>query len=244
MEGEHEIGCGGSIMLSGDGWMLIGGVLIAGFLVLVQLWRRADARAATWEAKATTREAKAKRLGTELSRESQARKRQAEELTALRKRADKSKRRKMKGFDQPLGTSARIRDHETEVERLRLERDRALSEKQALTDSLSELESELARSRRALEEATAPRSIPEPSTLEAALEESRSELASSLEKATKLEDGLELARETEVRMRKRMRNQEILYASLRAELDVKKDRLRTQEEQLQRLQALKVAVLD
>ena len=231
-------------MLSGEGWMLIGGVLIAGFLVLVQLWRRAEARAATWEAKATTREAKAKRLGTELSRESQARKRQAEELTALRKRADKSKRRKMKGFDQPLGTSARIRDHETEVERLRLERDRALSEKQALTDSLSELESELARSRRALEEATAPRSIPEPSTLEAALEESRSELVSSLEKTTKLEDDLELARQTEVRTRKRMRNQEILYASLRAELDVKKDRLRTQEEQLQRLQALKVAGLD
>ncbi len=45
-------------------------------------------------------------------------------------------------------------------------------------------------------------------------------------------------------MRKRMSNQEILYASLRAELEVKKDRLRTQEEQLQRLQALKVAVLD
>jgi hypothetical protein len=31
---------------------------------------------------------------------------------------------------------------------------------------------------------------------------------------------------------------------MRAELDVKKDRLRTQEEQLQRLQALKVAVID
>jgi hypothetical protein len=45
-------------------------------------------------------------------------------------------------------------------------------------------------------------------------------------------------------MRKRMSNQEQLYASIRAELDVKKDRLRTQEEQLQRLQALKVSVVD
>ena len=55
---------------------------------------------------------------------------------------------------------------------------------------------------------------------------------------------LGIARGTEARMRKRMSNQEQLYASLRAELDVKKDRLRTQEEQLQRLQALKVAVID
>ncbi len=53
-----------------------------------------------------------------------------------------------------------------------------------------------------------------------------------------------LARQTEARMRKRMDNKEQLYASLRAELDVKKDRLRTQEEQMQRLQALKAAVLE
>ena len=44
------------------------------------------------------------------------------------------------------------------------------------------------------------------------------------------------------RMRKRVTNQEQLYASLRAELDVKKDRLRTQEEQIQRLQALQAAI--
>ena len=47
-----------------------------------------------------------------------------------------------------------------------------------------------------------------------------------------------------VRLRKRVDNQERLYASVRAELEVKKDRLRTQEEQIQRLEALKVAVAD
>ena len=41
-----------------------------------------------------------------------------------------------------------------------------------------------------------------------------------------------------------MSNQEQLYASVRSELDVKKDRLRAQEEQIQRLQALKVAMSD
>ena len=59
-----------------------------------------------------------------------------------------------------------------------------------------------------------------------------------------LEQALTAARETESRMRKRMSNQEQLYASLRSELEVKKDRLRTQEERIQRLQALEVAVAD
>jgi len=55
---------------------------------------------------------------------------------------------------------------------------------------------------------------------------------------------VEAARRTELRLRKRADNQEQLYASVRGELEVKKDRLRTQEEQLQRLRALKVAVLE
>ncbi len=69
-------------------------------------------------------------------------------------------------------------------------------------------------------------------------------MASALEREKKLQSELEIARQSDLRVRKRMSNQEMLYASLRAELDVKKDRLRTQEEQLQRLQALKVAVID
>ncbi len=70
------------------------------------------------------------------------------------------------------------------------------------------------------------------------------ELAEAGERLVKLENELQLAHQTQARARKRMANQDQLYAALRGELEAKKDRLRTQEEQLQRLQALKVAVLD
>ena len=235
-------------MLSAEGWMVIGVGVIAGLLVLFRLWRTAEGRAAALEIEATGMAAKAERLGTELSKEARARRRQSEELANLRKRADKTKRRKNKGVDQPLGTSQRIRDHEAEVERVGFERDRANSERDEIAKSIADLELQLASSSRALEKATAPRSEPTASEAEAtalgAIEESRGELASALERAKKLESELEIARQTEARMRKRMNNQEVLYASMRAELDVKKDRLRTQEELLQRLQALKVAVID
>ena len=44
------------------------------------------------------------------------------------------------------------------------------------------------------------------------------------------------------RMRKRVRNQDMLYTSIRSELDAKKDRLRTQQEELERLRALEVVL--
>ena len=40
-----------------------------------------------------------------------------------------------------------------------------------------------------------------------------------------------------------MDTQELLYVSIRSELDAKKDRLRTQQEELERLMALKAVVL-
>ena len=62
------------------------------------------------------------------------------------------------------------------------------------------------------------------------------------ERIGKLQGQLELAKQSEVRMRKRMSNQEQLYASIRSELEVKKDRLRAQDERIQRLEALGVAL--
>jgi chromosome segregation ATPase len=231
-------------MLGAEGWMVIGVGVVAGFLVLAQSWRKATGRVAQLEIEATRMAAKAEKLAVDLSKEARARRRQSEELASLRKRAEKTKRRKMKSADQPLGTSQRIRDHEAEVERVGLERDRVNSEREALEKTVADLESRLAESARALALATAREPEPEPEPVATALDESPGELASALEREKKLEGELQLAGQSELRMRKRMSNQEMLYASLRAELDVKKDRLRTQEEQLQRLQALKVAVID
>jgi chromosome segregation ATPase len=229
-------------MPSGEIWLA--GVAIAGVLVLARLWRTAEGRVAGLQAETEALTVEGKQLGARLSKQTQARKRQAEELATLRKKADKANRRQSKPVDQPLGTTARIRDHEAQVERVELERDRANSEREELARQVARLETRLEASARALEEATAPLPTAIANQAETSLERAQAELAASHEQRTKLRDELGIAQQTEARMRKRMNNQDQLYASLRAELDVKKDRLRTQEEQLQRLQALKVAVID
>jgi chromosome segregation ATPase len=229
-------------MLSGEIGLML--VAIAAALVLARLWRTAEGRVGALQLEIETLVAEGKQLESSLSKQAQARKKQSEELAVLRNKTDKAKRRQSKTVDQPLGTTARIRDHEAQVERVEFERDRAITERDGLTLQVARLEKRLEASARALAEASEPRPIPIASEVDTALEHAQAELATSREELTKRAEELGIARGTEARMRKRMSNQEQLYASLRAELDVKKDRLRTQEEQLQRLQALKVAVID
>ncbi len=229
-------------MLSGEIWLML--LAIAAALVLARLWRSAEGRIEALQSEIEARVAEGKQLESSLSKQAQARKKQAEELAVLRNKTDKAKRRQAKTVDQPLGTTARIRDHEAQVERVEFERDRATTERDGLALQVARLEKRLEASARALAEASEPRPIPIASEVDTALEQAQAELATSREELAKRTEELGIARGTEARMRKRMSNQEQLYASLRAELDVKKDRLRTQEEQLQRLQALKVAVID
>jgi hypothetical protein len=229
-------------MLSGEIGLML--VAIAAALVLARLWRTAEGRVVALQLEIETLVAEGKQLESSLSKQAQARKKQTEELAVLRNKTDKAKRRQSKTVDQPLGTTARIRDHEAQVERVEFERDRAITERDGLTLQVARLEKRLEASARALAEASEPRPIPIASEVDTALEHAQAELGTSREELTKRTEELGIARGTEARMRKRMSNQEQLYASLRAELDVKKDRLRTQEEQLQRLQALKVAVID
>lgn len=188
-------------------------------------------------------EVERKDLLRRLEQEGQARKKQGEELALLRNRADKARRRAEKTPEAPLGTASRIRDVEVELERAQaaLRRTELERDQQARTATALQVERDALATR--LEDASAPaRSVAEQGRVE--LEHVRSELAAVREQSAKVGEELAIARQTEARMRKRMDIQEQLYASLRAELEVKKDRLRAQEEQLQRLQALKVAVLD
>lgn len=229
-------------MGTGEIGLLIGA--LAGLAFLARQWRAAEARALGLQSEIESLEEERKDLRAHLSKETQGRKRHSEELATLRNKADKAKRRQTKTPDSPLGTTARIRDHEVLVGRLSLERDRARADCAALVDQVAMLETRLASSARALEEALIPPVPPDASELEVALERATADGAASRDALRKLEGELELARQTETRMRKRMSNQEQLYASILAELDVKKDRLRTQEEQILRLRSLKAAVID
>ena len=112
-------------MLSGEIGLML--VAIAAALVLARLWRTAEGRVGALQSEIETLVAEGKQLESSLSKQAQARKKQSEELAVLRNKTDKAKRRQSKTVDQPLGTTARIRDHEAQVERVEFERDRAIT---------------------------------------------------------------------------------------------------------------------
>ncbi len=230
-----------------DGMMLLLICMVAGMVFLARFWRSAEGLATRRAEAIEALEVERESLRASLSKETQARKEKTADLASLRNKADKSKRRKSKRVEQPLGTAARIRDHEAQLERVELERDQARSERDALAEEIVRFEVRLKASSTALAEASKPiqpvEAVPQADG-DRALEQSLAETAKLLDECSKLREAVEGARQTEARFRKRMTNQEQLYASLLAELAAKKDRLRTQEEQLQRLQALKVAVID
>ncbi|MBY0401726.1 hypothetical protein K2X89_15650 [Myxococcota bacterium] len=186
-------------------------------------------------------EAARKELSRRLEHESQARRKQAEDLVQLRSKSDKSKRRSEKTPELPLGTAARIRDVELELERAQAGLRRAEAARDEEARRADGLRAERDGLKTRLEESIAPvERVAEQGRAE--VEKVQAELASVREQCLKQGEELAIARQTEARMRKRMDNQEQLYASLRAELEVKKDRLRTQEEQIQRLEAIKAVV--
>lgn len=221
---------------------LVAVLAVVGAVLFALLWRRAELGLRARKAENDGLEASMRTLEAAFDKERKARSRQAEELAELRKRADKAKRRTGKSVSQPMGTASRIQDLEEAGQKAALERDRLRVERDGLVEELAKLRTRievqaLAKEPKPVVHAVTP---PEPAatpSLEASLTEAR-------ERIGQLEGEAQLARQTEARLRKRMDIQEQLYASLRGELEVKKDRLRTQEEQLQRLQALKVAVLE
>jgi len=213
--------------------------LAAAALVSV-LWRRSETRLSATQARLESLLEEREELATQLSRERQGRAKQGEELADLRKRLDKSKKRSARaekgGGDLPLGTAARLTDLEAELERAERERDRGRAEREQLASEVATLEARLEVERR-----PAP-ALPAPPPAVATAGPSASELAEAQERIGDLQGQLELAKQSEVRMRKRMSTQEQLYASIRSELEVKKDRLRAQDERIQRLEALGVAL--
>ena len=218
-------------------------ISVAGAVWLARAWQQAEKRSLELAAAVAALEGERKDLIRRGDHESQARKKLSEELIELRRRADKAKRRVEKTPEAPVGTAARIRDVEVERERVQAVLRRVELERDQHARSASTLQAERDRLAMQLEDASAPaRAVAEQGRAD--LERVEAELAVLREQSAKQGEQLGLARQTEVRMRKRMDNQEQLYASLRAELDVKKDRLRAQEEQIQRLQALKAAVID
>lgn len=218
-----------AVLASGAGW----------------LWRRAEGRSTRLQAERERLDARCHALEDRLERSEKARTRQGEELATFRKKADKTRRRGARAPSPPLGTATRIQDLEEALARSEREREAAQRACVERTEELADL-------RRALDERpaeAAPARTDPVATVDAdsrGEEEARheSERLAASRRIAELEGELRAARQGEARMKKRVANQEQLYAAIRAELAVKKDRLRTQEEQLERLQALRVSLVD
>ncbi len=174
----------------------------------------------------------------QLEREAGKLRRKSDELADLRKRHDKLRKRK-EGGDARGGAPAAGSVTDRELEEARQARDRAREEASALTAEL-----EAARTAHAAALADARQQTPEGAVSPDEADKLRSEAAAALESSKAAKEEAESAAKQVARLKKRLEAQETAYVALRGELEAKKDRLATQAEQLERLQSLKVALID
>ena len=214
-------------------WILAGAAATAAFFLLARL----RATAADLE----TRAAELERIGAELKvareqidRQSATHRRRGEELAELRRKLDKAKKR---GSNEPRSGRAAAPSHLQEVER---ELELARQARDAAREEASGLASELSRLR-AQPAPAAPPAPPDDSERIARVEAQRDQAEA---RAGQLAAEFAAAQKQVQRLRGKHDTQAQLYAALRGELEAKKDRLRRQQEEIERLQALKVAVLD
>lgn len=177
------------------------------------------------------------------AKKGEAERRRDEELAELRRRLEKTKRRAGQVREEERQESERIRALE---EQLRL----AQADLKSHRGELQRLEAALAEAQRQAERRPPPpppaRELPPPPKPEAPPADEtlvrRAEHAEA--RALGLEEALVAARIDVERLRRRAAAQEKLYAALRGELDAKKERLRTQQEELERLRALRAVLAD
>jgi len=213
---------------------LCGAVAIALFARLRQLVIEvAEARIG-----ATKLEGELRTSREQLEREAGKLRRKSDELADLRKRHEKLRKRsegaEAKGGAHPAGAVT-----DRELEEARQARDRARAE-------ASSLAADLAKLRAAHDEALAAAlaTPTEGSISPAEADALRSEAAAARAESKGAKAEAESAVQQIVRLKKRLQAQETAYVSLRGELEAKKDRLATQNEELERLRALKVALVD
>ena len=161
--------------------------------------------------------------------------RAADDLQQLRKKLDKAKKRAGQASSGgAVAVASRVSELEAELEQARQARDAARDEAAALGSELSRLRAE---AKPPPEKPAPPREDAVHEALRARADEAESELTAARQQITEHERSVE-------KLRAKLRTQELLYVAIRSELAAKKDRLRTQHEEIERLQALKVALVD
>jgi chromosome segregation ATPase len=174
-------------------------------------------------------------LGTareELDRAVAKQRRSSEELAQARRKLEKTKKRVARTDAAPKDAPhSYTLGLEEPLEAARQERDAARNDARRLGDELARLRAEASGETR-----------PEPLLDNEAIEALQKRLAEANGELGSLRNDLTGARKEAARLKEKIKTQELLYVSVRGELQAKKDRLRTQTEELERLRALKVVV--
>ena len=159
-----------------------------------------------------------------------------DEVADLRRRLDKAKRRastrgSSAGAAGGAGGAGDSLERESDLEEARQSRDSARREAEGLGAEVQRLRAEVA----SLSSSAPPEEDPRIEELAQAKAKAVADLVASEEALAELRKG-------KARLKKKMDTQELLYVSMRSELDIKKDRLRAQQEIIERLQALEVSL--
>ncbi len=174
--------------------------------------------------------------GRRLEKQKEEHRRRGEDLGDLRKRLDKARRSRGTAREKERAEPARVAELERTIElqaedlaRARTELDRTLGE-------LAVVHAQLERER---DDARKPRE-----QADKAVRELEMKLGQVQADSETIAADLETARHELGRWRKRAENLDKVYMVLRGEFELAKDRLRAQDAELERLRALKVALVD
>jgi len=216
---------------------------LLGAMGLAALWpasRRNAARAEEAERDRTGLRGQLERTRTQLAQRAEAHRKRGEELAELRRKLDKAKKRVRSSLEEQSVEPDRTAKLEEQLGTARQALASAREELAEAHAARAEAEREIAHLRARAEEVrpTAPRVDPE---LEARRRNEREQLESRMER---LETERNDAQQQSARHRKRWDALNKAYLVLRGENELRKDQLHQQERELERLRALKVALID
>jgi chromosome segregation ATPase len=162
-----------------------------------------------------------------------------EELAASQRKLEKARKRagRADGDVRPTAPS-HAQNLEAAIETARRERNTAREERDAAQARAAVLSKDLAKAREAIDAAAKAGKRLDDAAIEAL--QQRVETADTDQSRMRKE--LAGAHAKEKRLREKLDTQQQLYVAIRGELEAKKDRLRTQNEEVERLRALRVAV--
>jgi chromosome segregation ATPase len=156
----------------------------------------------------------------------------SEELVQARHKLEKTKKRVAKAGPAPAGAApSHMQSLEQELESARQVRDAAKSEARSLAAEVEQLRAKLRGETK-----------PEPLLDNPAIDALQRRAAVAEAALAPLRKELAAAHKDGDTLREKIRTEKLLYVSMRGELQAKKERLRTQAEQIERLRALKVVV--